>query len=316
MPAQRPDRRPLAAVVVNGARASRVDGLYRRIAAAADAGGWGAPLLLTTTPQDAGSGLTSQALQAGASLVLAVGGDGTVRACAQALARSNVPLAIVPIGAGNLAARALRVPRGLDAALAVGFQGADRRVDLACADGIVFTTMAGIGVDAAVVSGTPEWLKQRVGWPAYAAASAAQLLAAPVEFTVRLDGEPALALRARCVVVGNTGQLPGGFPIMPDAQPDDGVLDVGILAPESLADWASIGYRAITGSRRDDSRLERYRARRVQIHAARVLPRQVDGEVSGCGHTLSVAVMPGALLVRVPHSSHRAGLPGAGRIAT
>ncbi len=290
----------LAAFVVNGARARRIAAL----AAAAEAAGHTA-LVLPTTPDDGGEGMTRQALAAGATVVFAVGGDGTVRACAQELAGTDVPLAIVPMGSANLTARALGIPAGLDAALTAGFRGAARRIDLASVDGMICTAMAGIGLDAAVVGATSDWLKRRAGWPAYAAASAGLLLAQPTEFTIRLDGGPPMIRRARSVVVGNCGLLPGGFPILPDARLDDGVLDVGILAPAGMAGWVSVGYRCVLASRRDDSQLERCRARHVEIHAAAPLPRQVDGEVLGPAYVLTADVLPGALLVRVP--VHAAG---------
>ena len=105
-----------------------------------------------------------------------MGGDGTVRACAQALAGSRGPLAIVPRGTANLTARALGVPAGLDAALGVGFGQHERRIDLAAADGITYVAMAGIGVDAAVVGAHARRAEGGAGWLAYAAAGARHAL--------------------------------------------------------------------------------------------------------------------------------------------
>jgi diacylglycerol kinase (ATP) len=290
----------LAAFVVNAAHRPRLPDLRARLAAATLARGWSEPLVLMTTPQDSGAGLARLALTAGAAIVFAVGGDGTVRACAAALAGSEVPLAIVPSGSANLAATALQIPARLPAALAAGFGGRDRRIDLAAADGTVFLAMAGIGIDAAVVGATTHAAKKLAGWPAYAAAAVPQLRRPPAVFSVRLDGaEPLLAL-ARSVAVGNCGLLPGGFAIMPDARMDDGLLDVAILAPAGLRGWASVGIRAVTGSRRADGQLARYQARRVEIRVSDRQPRQADGELIGPGTSLTVQVRPGALLVRVP----------------
>ena len=87
---------------------------------------------------------------------------------------------------------------------------------------------------------------------------------------------------------------------MPDARPDDGLLDVVILAPTGPLGWLQVGLRVVSGSRHDDSHLERHRARLVEIHSDAELPRQVDGEVIASGRSLTVVVQPGALLVRVP----------------
>jgi diacylglycerol kinase family enzyme len=288
------------AFVVNAARTRRLTRLRPRLEAAAAAAGWPEPLVLLTTPADSGTGLAAQALAAGATLVVAVGGDGTVRACAQALTGTGVPLAIVPAGTANLAARSLRLPGGVDAALRIALRGRDRPVDVAMADGAASVSMAGIGLAAAVVGSTPGWLKRRTGWLAYAAAAAGPLRSRPAEFSIRLDGGPELVRRARSVVAGNCGLLPGGFVLLPAARLDDGVLDVGILAPRGPAGWASAGYRVVARSGRDDRRLERYQARLVEIRADRPLPRQVDGEMLAPGDALTVVVQAGALLVRVP----------------
>ena len=287
-----------AAFVLNPARVRGAARVAARCAAAATAAGWGW-LMLETSAGETGTALARQAAAAGADLIFAVGGDGTVRACAQALASTAIPLAIVPRGTANLAARALGVPHQLDAALATGFGGHERRIDLATADGITFVAMAGLGVDAAVVAAAPAGLKARAGWLAYAAPGAMLAQGPCAAFGITLDGAP-LACEARSVVVGNAGLLPGGFMLLPDARLDDGRLDVGILGPASPLGWGRVAYRVLTGSRREDRHLGRYRARLVEIRADRDLPRQVDGEVIEPGRSLTVTVLPAALLVRVP----------------
>jgi diacylglycerol kinase family enzyme len=289
-----------AAFVINGARARRLSSLRPRLERAAVAAGCPEPLVLMTTPADHGAGMTGQALLAGATLVVAVGGDGTVRACAQALVGTGVPMAIVPAGTANLVARSLGLATDVDTALRAAFGGRNRPVDIALAEGTASVAMAGIGLDAAVVGATPHRLKRRTGWVAYAAASGRSVLARPAEFAIRLDGGTELIRRALSVVVGNCGLLPGGFPLLPAARPDDGILDIGILAPAGPAGWARVGYRVVVASERDDRRLERYRARQVEIRADRTLPRQADGEMLTPSDTLSVSVRPGSLIVRVP----------------
>jgi YegS/Rv2252/BmrU family lipid kinase len=308
---------PPVAIILNRVRIRDLGRFHRQCSQAAQASGW-EPWFAETGEDDAGVALAADAVAAGARLVFAAGGDGTVRACAQALAGTGVPLAIVPRGTANLAARAMGVPSRLDAALATGFGGRERRVDLADADGMSFAAMAGIGLDAAVVGGTPARLKRRLGWPAYAAAGITRLRGRPREFTLRLDGGPALTRRARSVVVGNAGLLPGGFALLPDARVDDGVLDVGVLAPADLLGWGLVAVRVLTRSRRDDRNLERYRARRIEIHADTDLPREVDGEVIAPGRSLTITVRPAALLIRVPpsrvRSDHTIDVAGASPI--
>src|SRR5215467_9704034 len=173
-----------AAIVINSTLARDLGRFRRRCREAAAAGGW-EPSFLETTLDDRGVGLAGAAVAAGARMVVAAGGDGTVRACAQALAGTQVPLAIVPLGTANLAARALGIPAGVGGSLAASFGGHERRIDLAVAEaaaadaagagaaggagGLTFAAMAGIGLDAEVVAATPRLLKRRAGWLAYAA---------------------------------------------------------------------------------------------------------------------------------------------------
>lgn len=288
----------LPVLVVNAARVRDVRRLRRACEQAAAARGWRNPLVLATTPDDTGSGMTRRALEVGAGMVIAAGGDGTVRACAEVLADTGVPLAIVPAGSANLTANALGLPARAEAALRLAFCGRDRQIDLADADGMTFVAMAGMGLDAAVVGATPRAVKRVAGWSAYAAAAIGQLLRPPATFALRLDGGDLMIRQARSITVGNSGALPGGFLIMPAAQQDDGLLDVLILAPTGPLGWADVGYRVLISSRRDDCQLERYRARTVHVSADADLPRQVDGELITPGRTLTVSVRPGALRVR------------------
>jgi undecaprenyl-diphosphatase len=291
----------IAAIVINRTLIRDQGRLLRHCAAAARASGWEAVPVPTA----------ALAVASGAGLVVAAGGDGTVRACAQALAGSAIPLAIIPLGTANLTARALGVPHRIGQALRAGFGGKDRRIDLARAEGLtscspmicapmICVAMAGIGLDAAVVGATRPGRKRRLGWLAYAAAGAAWLAGPLAEFTITMDDGQPLTRRARCVVVGNAGLLPGGFVLLPDARLNDGVLDVGILAPDSPAGWAQVAGRVLARDRHQDRLLERYQARRVEIGSGCSLPRQVDGEMIGHGRTLTMSAWRGALTVRLP----------------
>jgi diacylglycerol kinase family enzyme len=290
---------PGVAFVVNG---SLVRGGGQFLALCREAAaryGWQADFLVTEKAE-AGVMAASGAALDGADLVVAVGGDGTVRGCAEGLAGTGVPLAVVPHGTANLLARTLRIPGNPKAALAVALNssGVNRTIDLAVADEVPFTAMAGMGLDAAVVAATR--LKHQIGWLAYAISGAAHLALAPTRFTIRLDGGAPVERLARSVVVGNSGLLPGGFSLLPDARPDDGVLDVGVLAPHGPFGWPRLATRVLTHSGREDRMLERFRARTVEITAAVPLPREVDGELVPAGHSLTVTIQPGALTVRMP----------------
>ena len=294
----------LVAFVVNRTLLRDPQRFLQRCRVAAEDRGWDPWFGPASGAQDS-LGLARRAVAAGARLVFAAGGDGTVRACAEALACTGVPLAIVPLGTANLTARALGVPAWEGRAVEAGFDGRDRTIDLGRADGpgaggTWFTAMAGIGLDAAVVAAAGERLKRRFGWTAYAVAGVRRLALPPREFTIRLDGAAPLRRRARSVVVANVGLLPGGFTLLPGARLDDGLLDVGILAPSGGWDWLRLAGRVLARDPRQDRALESLQACCVQVSADAVLPRQVDGEIVPPGRALSVSVCPGTLVVRLP----------------
>src|SRR5580704_3066099 len=132
-----------ALFVVNPAGARHPGLLRMHCQEAAHSYGWQARFMLTQAgdPAELHRQMAQYIATPGDKVVFAMGGDGTVRACAHELAGSGVPLAIVPVGTANLLAVALGVPSGLEGALHTGFSGDERLVDMAYADGQPFVTM-------------------------------------------------------------------------------------------------------------------------------------------------------------------------------
>jgi diacylglycerol kinase family enzyme len=291
-----------AAVIVNPTKLDDVEEQRRAVSAFLDAAGWGEPLWLETTIDDTGRGMAEQAVAAGVDVVFGCGGDGTIMSVLTGLAGTGVPLALLPAGTGNLLARNLELPyQDRDACLRIGLHGNDRRLDVGRIEGAGrFAVMAGIGYDAAIVTGAPERLKRRVGWTAYVVPALRHLLDKRMTVTVRVDDDEPVQLRARGVIIGNVGRLQAGLLLMPDARPDDGVLDVVVLAPKTFGDWLTLAWHVITRRPGPTPRVERFRGRRIEITADKPCPRQADGDGLEPGDSMIAEVEPQALLVRVP----------------
>jgi YegS/Rv2252/BmrU family lipid kinase len=241
-------------------------------------------------------------VSAGVDLVLACGGDGTVTACAEGVTNTGVALAIIPMGTGNLLARNIGLPMGLDEALAVALGGLQQPIDAGRVNDALFVVMAGLGLDASMLSDTSESLKKRLGWVAYAISTVRHLGDRPMRVSVSADGGRRRRMRASALIVGNVGWLRGGLPLLPDARPDDGMLDAVVLTAGGLSGWLS----AVVGillRRQAHHGIYRIQFTELRVTLGREEPWELDGEVMGSTRELTVVAQPGALLLRMPPES-------------
>jgi diacylglycerol kinase family enzyme/membrane-associated phospholipid phosphatase len=296
---------PRAAVIVNPIKVGDGVAFRRKVTRALEVRGYDEPLWLETREDDAGNAMAKQAIENESDLVLVAGGDGTVRVVCSALAHTGIPVGVIPAGTGNLLARNLHIPLDLDDALERILEGRDRRIDLVRVhgDGLDtdhFAVMAGLGLDAAIISDAPPHLKKQIGWTAYLVSAAKNINHPSVRVTLALDDAEPIDRRVRTVVVGNVGMLQANIPLLPDARPDDGLLDVVVIAPRRVTQWPIVLWRLMTRTNRTDMYLERFTGRKAEIHAAVDVQRQLDGDPIGPGRYLFCEIEPGALTARVP----------------
>jgi len=242
-----------------------------------------------------------RALDEGAELIVAWGGDGMVQRCVDVLAGSEVPLAIIPAGTANLFATNLGIPSDIEGAVAVGLHGARRRVDLGRFNGERFAVMAGAGFDAAMIRDAGEGgLKERLGRVAYVWTGSENLRSKPFRADIEVDGANWYKGKASCILFGNVGKLVGGVEAFEDARPDDGKLELGIVTAEGLVEWGRMIARAAVGPVDKSPLAQTTKARSVKVKLNRKVLYELDGGDRTKVKTFKVKVEPGAVTVCVP----------------
>ena len=241
-----------------------------------------------------------EAIAAGADLVFVWGGDGMVQRCADALAGSGVPMAIVPAGTANLLAGNLGIPRDLAEAVRIGVHGARRVLDLGRVNGEHFAVMAGAGFDGRLMAEADRALKDRVGQLAYVWTGLRHVGDASPRVRIRIDGNPWFDDEASCVLLGNVGTIQGGVRAFDDAEPDDGWLEVGVATAQGAMQWARTLGRMVTGRSADSPFIRITRARKVRVRFGAETTYELDGGARKPVTKLKARVAPGAITVAVP----------------
>jgi diacylglycerol kinase (ATP) len=312
-----------AAVVYNPIKVD-IDAIKETVARYEAEAGWPQTLFFETSADDPGQGPTAEAIAAGATLVIAAGGDGTVRAVAEGLRGSDASLALLPSGTGNLLARNLKLTlNDMDHSIESAFTGHDREIDIArikieredrSVDQHSYLVMAGLGIDAKMIANTDDDLKAKAGWLAYVKAIAVVAKDKDtLNFRYKLDQDRERHVRAHSIMIGNCGSLPANILLMPDAAVDDGVFDVLVLNPKSIFGWLQIlgkvfwenGVLSRTKAgralpTRDVDALKYTTGTTLALRLAKAEEIELDGDGFGKAMAFKTWLEPGGLKVRVP----------------
>jgi YegS/Rv2252/BmrU family lipid kinase len=246
--------------------------------------------------------LVRAAVERGADLVVAAGGDGTVSLVADALAGTDVPLSVLPIGTANVFAQVLGLPLDLGGAADVAAgEFAARPIDAMRVRDTLGVLHISVGITSLMQRDTSRELKRRFGRFAYFYVATRWILGfQPQRFNVVIDGQRH-RFNASQVLIANGGEM-GQPPFTwgPGIAPDDGVIDVCVINASTLRDYLAVGWSTLTGRHRQNHRLRYFKARRsISVNTKRTLPVQLDGELYGTT-PLQVQVVPAAFRCAVP----------------
>jgi diacylglycerol kinase (ATP) len=252
-----------------------------------------------------------QALDAGADLIFVWGGDGTVQRCIDVMAGSDVPLAILPAGTANLLATNLGIPQDIEQAVRIGLHGDRRKLDVGRFNGERFAVMAGAGFDASMIRRADGSLKDRFGRLAYVWTGSQQLRAKPFKAKIEVDGVPWYAGAASCILVGNVGHLFGGVEVFPDARPNDGRLELGVVNADGVTDWVRTLARTAVGQAERSPLVQATSAKKIKVKLNRKVLYEVDGGDREKVKSFTIKVQPAAVTICLPPEEWRHSGNGA-----
>jgi YegS/Rv2252/BmrU family lipid kinase len=242
----------------------------------------------------------------GADVLFVWGGDGTVQRCVDAVAGTDTAVSILPAGTANLLASNLEVPDDLTEAVRVGLHGDRRRLDTGSVNGERFMVMAGAGFDARMISDADRGAKDRLGRAAYVVTGIRNLATRRAKATVKVDGQRYFSGKVSCVLAANVGKILGGVEAFPQAQPDDGRLELGVVTASNPAQWARTFGRLALGHP-DQSRFVRVtQAKKISIRFDRKIRYELDGGARPATRKLRIKVRPASVTVCVPPRRHPA----------
>jgi len=248
--------------------------------------------------------LVDEAVGRGTDALVVVGGDGVISLALQALARTDIPLGIVPAGTGNDHAREYRLPTGDPAAAAdVILDGRTETVDLGLirgADGAVtwFGTVAATGFDSLVSDrvNRMRWPHGRMRYNLAIVAELSRLRLLP--FRLVLDGEREIIADLTLAAFGNTRSYGGGMLICPNADHGDGLLDITMVHTASRTKLIRLFPTVFKGTHVDLDDVTTDRARTVTVESPGI-NAYADGDFA-CALPVEISAVPAALRIRCP----------------
>ncbi len=239
-------------------------------------------------------------IEDGVDLLFVWGGDGMVQRCVDAIGKAPVTLAILPAGTANLFASNLGIPQDLDEAVRIGFSGRRRALDVGVVNGETFAVMAGTGVDALMIRDADAGLKDHLGRVGYVITGVRAARRDPVQVRVEVDGRRWFKGPASCVLVGNMGDVIGGIAAFPDARPDDGRLNLGVVNADGLLDWARVLGKTAVGRTTSSPFVRTTTATKIVVELKAKTPYELDGGDRPKTKRLKFRVKPAAISVCVP----------------
>ena len=220
--------------------------------------------------------------------VLTMGGDGTINEVINGLQNKNIPLAIFPVGTGNVLCKEFRIPSDPEAFIETFSYGVIREIDLGVAScGRQFHSFLGAGMDGHIVR---EISKCRTGnmkqWHYILPLIKAIRSYQPTKISIKVDGK-LVTSEATTVLVGNVKSYGGPLEVTSHAVSNDGLLDICFVTGVGLKNWARYLWGMLWKKMDIYEDVHYYRGKEIELTSEKETPLQIDGDFAG---TLPVAI--------------------------
>ena len=249
--------------------------------------------------------LAEAAKDGGDSLLVVIGGDGTVNEVVNGAVRSGAEIAVLPSGTGEDFGRTHGIPGDFDGAVRVALEGETRtidlgRVELDAGTGRYFANVGSVGMSGAVAQRANAMTKKFGGRATFFYALTREFLAwQNTRVMVELADGTRREAPMHDVIVANGHCHGGGMRLAPDAEQDDGLFDVVLIGDVNKLDFLTTAPKLYSGRYLSHPKVELLRSPAVSITAAEPLPLEVDGEPIGATPA-RFEIVPAALRLRVP----------------
>ncbi len=242
--------------------------------------------------------LATNAVEKGADLIIASGGDGTVNEVACALVNTGIPMGILPAGSGNGLARCLGISMSYALALRTIIRGNTKMMDVAYVNDMLYTSIAGIGFDAFVAQKFAE--SSIRGMISYMQIVLQEFSAyKSITYKLKIDGV-SVERHALMIIFANSNQFGFNTRIAPDAKVDDGFLDVCVVKKMPVSQLLNVGFHMMKGTMDKTPYVEYFRGQNITIDNGSELVMNIDGEPKPIKTPIHISIKPLALCVIVP----------------
>lgn len=249
------------------------------------------------------TGLAKAAVDEGFDVIVAVGGDGTLRETALSVVHTDRVLGLLPCGTGNDYARPLGIPTDAEAALDILLNGETRTVDAGMANDQIFFNIAGFGFDVDVLDYTEEFKpKCRNGETAYRLGCLKAVLGLKLRRSTLTFPDGTIERNVLMAAAGVGTHFGGGMNVLPESDMSDGLLDVCIAHDVKRIGVLKLLPKFIKGKHLGLKCITYRKATEVSVVCDPVSRIEVDGERMD-GTPVTFRILPGALKVRAPKSN-------------